>query len=221
MHEIEKYISEIELNLGTTKYIKLIKTGKEAEVHLLEVNNKLMALKVYKQNIKYSSRGQYMETNEIGDKRLRRAAKNKTRVGIGAIKNSWVSREYSTLTKLYDYGALVPKPYMQFNQAILMEYLGDIRNPAPRLSEITIPEKDLNETYNIIIDHLNLFKYMGFAHGDFSEFNILWYKNLPYMIDFPQIVYQDNREFKSKLKKDIQNIERYFQKYRKTSILHI
>lgn len=221
MTEIEGYISEIQINLGPTKYIKMIKTGKEAEVHLLQVNKKLLALKIYKENIKYSSRAQYMGIEEIGDKRLRRAAKKKTRTGIEVIKDSWVNREFSTLQKLYDYGALVPKPYMLLNQAILMEYFGNIENPAPRLSEITIPEKDIEETYNIIVDHINLFQHMGFAHGDLSEFNILWYNNLPYIIDFPQVVLTKNTEFKAKFIKDKENIERYFDKYRKSSILHI
>ncbi len=214
MTEIDTYLNDIQTQFGSAYYVKLIKTGKEAEVHLLNVEGVYMALKIYKENTKFSSREQYFDISEIGDKRLIRGAKKKTRKGLGAIKNIWMYREYQTLQKLYDCGALVPKPYMIIHQGILMEYLGYEDTCAPRLSEIEISREDAQESFNIIIEHLLLFVEMGFTLGDLSSFNILWYKNLPYFIDFPQIVHIEKRNFREKLDTDIKNVEKYFKRYR-------
>ena len=210
MNDINQYLEQIQYNIGNVSYIKLIKTGKEAQVHLIKVQNRLCALKIYKSNTKFSSRNEYFNIEEIGDKRLIRGAKKKTNKGLKAISSLWKNREYNILEQLYEYQALVPQPILNMNSAILMEYLGDINNPAPRLIDITIPKQKQKETYNIIIDHINLFKQLGFAHGDLSAYNILWYNELPYIIDFPQIIYQENREYRNKMERDIKNINEYF-----------
>jgi RIO kinase 1 len=92
-----------------------------------------------------------------------------------------------------------------------MEYIGDATMPAPRMSEIVVPEALADETLGIILEHTELFLRNGIIHGDLSPFNILWWKNKPYFIDFPQAV--DVRESKrvySLLKRDIQNVMKPF-----------
>ncbi len=212
MNDINKYLEQIQYNLGDVSYIKLIKTGKEAQVHLVQVQGMLYALKVYKENAKFSSREEYFNIEDIGDKRLIRGAKKKTRKGINAVSNLWINREYDILEQLYEYSAYVPQPILNMRGAILMEYLGDIKHPAPRLVDIELSQKEKDYAFSIIMDHINLFKRLGFAHGDLSEYNILWYMNNPYIIDFPQIVYEKNRNYREKLDKDIWNIKKYFMK---------
>lgn len=212
MSELESVISHILGQYHTVQYLRIIKSGKEATVHLLNVDNNLMALKVYKSNTKFSSRNVYFDISEIGDKRLIRGAKKKTERGLEAIKNSWIYREFKILKELYDLGALVPKPILIYENSILMEYLGNIYEPAPRLSEIKVHKDIINRTLNIILDHIELFKELGFTHGDLSASNILWFNEKPYIIDFPQVVYDKNKNFKEKYKKDLDNIMKYFNK---------
>jgi RIO kinase 1 len=88
-----------------------------------------------------------------------------------------------------------------------MEYIGDANGAAPRMSEVTIPDELVEPTVGILLDLAELFLVNGIIHGDFSPFNILWWKNRPIVIDFPQAV--DVRETKrvySLLKRDILNV---------------
>lgn len=218
---IKDYISQISESYKSVEYIKLVKTGKEAIVHLLKIDGNLVALKVYKENMKFSSREEYFNLSEIGDKRLIRAAKKKTRIGLGVIKRSWVNREFNTLEKLMEANALVPYPIMNLGNATVMDYFGDEDTPAPRLSDVRIPDDLVIPTLNIILDHIRLFLDLEFVHGDLSEYNILWFNNLPFIIDFPQVVYFKNRNYIKILNKDIGNIKRYFDSYNNEEVTRV
>jgi len=52
------------------------------------------------------------------------------------------------------------------------------------------------------------------VHCDLSPFNILYYKEKPYLIDLGQAVLLDHPHAIEFLKRDIKNICQYFQRYK-------
>jgi len=209
VNNLDSLISEIQQTFGETLYIDIIKTGKEAQVHLLKVNGELRALKVYKTGTKFSSKNEYLQISEIGEKRIERAVKAKSKKGRSFMQSSWVNREYNILEELNQWNTYVPKVYLLLENAILMEYIGDGEKPAPRIADIQLEPEVRKEIYGIIMDHINLFKNLGFVHGDLSVYNILWHNNKPYIIDFPQIIYiNSNSNWYSKYKNDLENVKK-------------
>lgn len=194
------------------EYIRQLKTGKEAEVHLVKMDEDLLALKIYKANQKYSSRFEYINLNTMKDTPTKRAIKNKTRKGKIFTKSLWTYREYSLMKKLNSFGANVPKVYDFTDDAILMEYLGAIDIPAPRLSDVKLTKNQAQKAYSDVISDLKLLTNLGFVHGDLSEYNVLWWNNQAYLIDFPQMLDYKNSFAMEKLQKDIGNIYSFFSK---------
>jgi RIO kinase 1 len=215
MHQdITSVLQTLQKKFKTITYVSTLKSGKEATVHIVEVNGKLHALKVYKNQQKYSSRGEYLLLSEISSRTLRSAVRNKSRKGRGLLQELWTFREYDMMRKLYKRNASIPKVLAFTNEAILMEYLGTSKVPAPRLVDITLTKDEAEFCFQEVIRNLELFLDFRIVHGDFSEFNILWYEKKPYIIDFPQVLHLDsNPNAEEKFLKDLENVKRYFGKY--------
>lgn len=191
-------------------YVKEIKSGKEATVHLVKSKGELLALKIYKQHAQNAERGTYMAIAGL-DARTQRAIRKRTNRGKQMEKELWTDREFRTLQKLNYLGAHVPKAYAHNELAILMEFLGDEISPAPRLSETKLTPDEARNALNVILRDIVLLLQLDLVHGDLSAYNILWYKQQPYIIDFPQVLdLKNNRSAHEKLDKDIANIQKYF-----------
>lgn len=194
-------------------YIKEVKSGKEATVHLVKSKGELLALKIYKQHAQNAERNTYMSTAHL-DARTQRAIRNRTKRGKQMERGLWTDQEYRTLQKMNLMGAAVPKVYAHTGSAILMEFLGDEHKPAPRLSEIRLGALQARAALNVILRSMATLLQLELVHGDLSAYNILWYKDKPYIIDFPQVLdLKNNRSAYEKLDKDINNIQKYFSTY--------
>lgn len=213
MTELEIALQELTQKEFPVEVVRDLKSGKEAHVYIVlaEADHKLYALKVY-HNFKTRSFGtqkHYLEDRFVGSENssIKRAIKKGNVVGRSFIQSTWVMREQYFLKKIADQTEYLPKMIKGLQNGVLMEYIGDINQPAPRLSEIKLPEEKVEETVSILLGLIELFLQNGIIHGDLSPFNILWWKEKPYVIDFPQAV--DVRESKrvySLLKRDVQNI---------------
>ena len=54
----------------------------------------------------------------------------------------------------------------------------------------------------------------GIVHADLSEYNILWWNNEPYVIDFPQAIdKKTNPNAEEILDRDLRNITNFFGKF--------
>jgi RIO kinase 1 len=213
--EITNVLSEFTGIFSDIELIARIKTGKEAEVFLVEADGQLMALKCYRPNIKYASRHDYLGLGEIGDSRMRRAIKNKTRIGKKAIEFIWSRREYDVLTKLAGRGALVPEVYGFSSNSVLMQYLGDAESPALRLAETELSKQQAEKALEQIVDTVEIMLELDYVHGDLSEFNVLYHKGDAYVIDFPQVVHTVNNQFaRTALEKDVANLRKFFAEFK-------
>jgi len=214
INQIEKILAEMSFAYNTLKYLTIIKSGKEAVVHLISLDEQLFALKIYKENLKYSTRQEYMPVGKILDKRMQRAIKKRSSKGIKGMQEMWTNREYSILKKLNYLNANVPKVFGSTKEAILLEYLGIETVSAPRLIDVELNDAKINSVIEIILKNVKLFIDCGIIHGDLSAYNILWFNEMPYIIDFPQSLdIKSNPNAYHKLLKDLDNINKYFLKY--------
>lgn len=148
------------------------------------------------------------------DRRLARAVAKRSRTGIAAIEQSWITYEYGTMQALHQAGARVPQPIAMSGPAMLMEFLGDADGPAPKLKHVTLSRAEARTVYQILMDEIALWLANDRIHGDLSPFNVLYWNERPIVIDFPQAVNPwDNPDSRFLLERDIRNVVTYFQAY--------
>src|SRR6266700_3133250 len=127
---------------------------------------------------------------------------------------SWIEYEYLTQRLLFTHGANVPRTFAQIGNAVLMEYIGDVGEPAPRLSDVVLEVEDAQPLFSCIMDNIELALKHGRIHGDLSGYNILYWHEAVTLIDFAQAVdpYHNSDVF-SLFLRDIERICRYFAQY--------
>ncbi|MCW1311383.1 MAG: RIO1 family regulatory kinase/ATPase [Candidatus Rehaiarchaeum fermentans] len=172
-------------------------SGKEALVfYTRSLDNLECAVKIHRYSINpFKKIPQYM--------RIRR----KKVVNNLSIINVWTSYEYKYLLKSYNLGIKVPKPYRQYKNIIVMKFLGYNGIPAPLLNEIN--DFDKERVYSILLDSIKKMAKAGYTHGDLSAYNIMYFEDEPYIIDFSQSV-KITPSTKDYLIKDINNLNAFF-----------
>jgi len=198
------------------KIISVIKSGKEATVYRVFLNGELAAMKVYKnpEERDFKNTGRYLEGKNYLTSSHRKAVAKGNRFSKRLKHENWIKREFFLLEKLYKLGAKIPKPILQIEKAIFMEFLGDSENVAPRLCDIELTKKEACRAFGSIIETVLVFWNFGIVHADLSEYNILWWHKEPYVIDFPQAI--DKRSHPNPfglLERDLKNLTRFFNKF--------
>lgn len=195
-------------------FVRAIKSGKEADVFLAaSPQDGLFALKVYKDPGRRTFRKSdaYTMGKHVKNRSEARAMSGGNRAGKRIAHDKWIRREFYMLEKLYIAGCAIPKTYATRDHSILMEYIGDTGYPAPKLSDIALERSEAERTFEIIIENIRLFLKNGIVHGDLSEFNILYWHDRPYIIDFPQSIdIRNNPYAKEFLERDIRGVCKYF-----------
>lgn len=197
--------------------IRTIKSGKEAEVFLCGVpDGKLFALKVYKdpEQRTFRKTDMYTSGRHVKNRSEARAMTGWNIAGKRIAHDKWIRREYYMLEKLSSLGCAIPKVYANRKDTILMEYIGWQDAPPARLSDVVLSVDQAQKTFELILENIHLFFQSGIVHGDLSEYNILYWNNTPYIIDFPQSIdIRSNPYTREFLVRDVQNVCKYFEKY--------
>lgn len=110
---------------------------------------------------------------EHGNSQRGSAATRKSERARAAQVASWIEYEYQTQCLLYTHNANVPRPFAQVGNAVLMEYIGAIDEPAPRLSEVELPQEEAQPLFDCIMGNIELLIH-GRIHGDLSAYNVLY-----------------------------------------------
>lgn len=195
--------------------IKNIKSGKEADCFLVQIKEKLYCLKSYKNRSLSTTTGNsvYLSGRWYRHPSQKRSVDKGNKFGKDLIRKLWTKREYYMLKKFHNLGANVPEVFDFNNNSILMEYLGEASLPAPLIKDVILDERQSNKVFTQIINSIKTFYECGIVHGDLSEFNILWWQNEPYIIDFPQAIdIRNNPNANDLLLRDITNVCKFFKK---------
>lgn len=212
---LEAAISELQSKKLEVILEKRLSSGKEATVYLVSIADRLMALKVYKDSSQRSFKNnqEYLAGKYIHSPSQRKAMQQRNRFGKELMHKLWVKREFYMLKKLYDLGVKIPQPIEMTSNSILMEYLGTRDFPAPKMKDIKLSREELEIVYKQVLDDIDLMFENGIVHGDLSPFNILYWQDKPFIIDFPQSVdVRNNPNAQAILERDIKNITNWYEK---------
>ncbi|MFC2082068.1 RIO1 family regulatory kinase/ATPase [Candidatus Bipolaricaulota bacterium] len=201
--------------------IRPIKSGKEAVVYCRanpSLHRDLVAAKVYRPRERriFKRDAVYQQGRERGsrpDARTLRALGKKTQRGQLHKFNAWISHEMRTLRLLHDAEADVPEPIERVGPVILMEYIGDVENPAPVLLSVELEPGEAEAVYARVLRNVELFLAKHRVHADLSAYNMLYWDGAVTIIDFPQAVdprYNDDAF--DLLIRDLDNVGTYFAK---------
>lgn len=209
--------------------VGVLKSGKEAEVFLVErrsaVASCLLAHKRYRprrpgqgdlrelgfskgttyhQDVVYRQ-GWFLKARD------RRAVETHTAHGRDVVARLWPANEFEMLRRAWDAGAAVPYPVARTEDGVLMEYLGDERQAAPRLVEARLDRDALAGAWGQLFSSLGQLSRAGVVHGDLSVYNLLWWQGTLSMIDFPQAVdATTNPAALDLLHRDLENVATWF-----------
>lgn len=179
-----------------------ISAGKESVVFWgVDENSNDVALKIYLVTTSnFKKRAPYI----LGDPRF-----NKIKKGTRNLVNLWAQKEFRNLSQCYNSGLSVPRPISLESNVLAMDFIGNNGSPAPLLLEIDVDENDYLEALDFIT---RLYKETKLVHGDFSEFNIFKTNDRLVFFDFGSAVDIRHPNSKEFLKRDINNITRFFSK---------
>ncbi|MBN1175252.1 serine protein kinase RIO [Candidatus Woesearchaeota archaeon] len=176
--------------------------GKEANVFVAtNKEGEQIAIKIYRlENCNFNKMYEYISQdprylNLKGDKRR--------------IIFAWTQREYRNLLKAREL-IRVPTPMTFKDNIVVTEFIDDEGEAAPQLKDSHL--ENPQETFDEIVEMMKQLFKTGLIHGDLSEFNILMQHGKPVFIDFSQATAKEAPNAKELLKRDIENICRFFRK---------
>ena len=195
----------------------VIKSGKEATVYLGKSSEGYSAVKMYTDLRVRSFKKDdiYRQGRFIGDARIEKAIDQGSKTGLNAHQILWVSEEFRQMNFLYKSGIPVPKPIANSGLVVVMEFIGEEREAAPRISDLNLEKEDAQDAFRQSLRILERIVSVGRIHGDFSSYNLLWNNGKVIVIDFPQIInIQSNTSAKEILKRDIVSFCKSFKKHK-------
>ena len=175
----------------------ILKTGKEADVFLLEravpgdpSQSVLLAAKRYRtaEHSDFHRSSIYTEGRRGKDSREGRAVAKKSAFGREVAAARWSLAEFDALCRMWQAGAPVPYPVQVSGTEILMEFIGTGSVAAPRLSQARDDRDVLDALFAQVVDIMRVFATAGVAHGDLSAYNLLVHEGRVRVIALPQIV---------------------------------
>ncbi|GAB2988837.1 phosphotransferase [Amycolatopsis acidiphila] len=175
----------------------VLKTGKEADVHLLRrglpdgSRECLLAAKRYRSSDhrQFHRDSGYLEGRRMRRSRETRAMASRTSFGRNLIAEQWAVAEFTALGRLWTVGLPVPYPVQRNGTELLLEFLGDADgNAAPRLEQLRPGRDELEYLWFQAERALTQLAAEGLAHGDLSAYNVLVHDDRLMLIDLPQVV---------------------------------
>jgi RIO kinase 1 len=112
----------------------------------------------------------------------------KSAYGREVLATSWIDAEHHALSLVWEAGAPVPYPIARLEDGILMEFVGDDKQAAPRLIDVRVDRADLADLYEQLREALLTFARAGIVHADLSPYNTLLWGGRLWIIDLPQAV---------------------------------
>ncbi|SOD74028.1 RIO kinase 1 [Jatrophihabitans sp. GAS493] len=183
-------LSAVDTELG------VLKTGKEADVHLLNrarpgEDGVLLAAKRFRpsEHRMFHRDAGYTEGRRVRRSRETRAMAQRTEFGRELLAGQWAVAEFGALSALWRLGAPVPYPVQLHGTELLLEFIGNSDGvAAPRLAQCRPDRAELADLFKQAREAMHTLARAGYAHGDLSAYNMLVQDGQLWIIDLPQIV---------------------------------
>ena len=206
-----------------TEVVAELKSGKEATAYVARGPRGSVLVKLYRdlQTRSFQNDQVYREGQVILDARAAKAMQKRTRKGLEMLQQDWVLSEYAHLWTLWKAGLTVPEPlagphptaYAETVPAVVMRLIGTEDHVAPRLSDAALSPAQAQSAWNQSVTGLADLLRLGYAHGDYSTYNLLWSEDTVTIIDFPQLATRQNPNFQTLLARDAQSLATSFRKH--------
>ena len=179
-----------------------VSAGKESVLFWgVDENDVSVALKIYLvSTANFKKREPYI----TGDPRFSHLKK-----GTKNLVYLWARKEFRNLSQCYDAGIPVPRPLHLKKNILVMEFVGKNGTPCKSLLNSEMDEDDYNQAISIIKD---LYHKAKLVHGDYSEYNIFKTENGLVVFDIGSAFDLRHPNAQEFLKRDINNITRFFNK---------
>jgi RIO kinase 1 len=175
----------------------IVKSGKEADLFLIERavpddadRSCILAAKRYRgsENSDFHRSSRYSEGRGMRNTRDARAVARGSAYGRTVSASHWAYAEFEALCRLAELGFPAPYPVQISGTEILMEFIGEGIQAAPRLAQVRTGREQLGDYLEQTLEILRSFAESGFAHGDLSPYNLLVHEHRVVVIDLPQLV---------------------------------
>lgn len=206
-----------------TEIVAELKSGKEATAYVARGPRGPVLVKLYRELEARSFKNDavYREGQVVLDERAARAMGGRTKKGLEMLQAGWVSAEYAHQWALWRAGLNVPEPlvgphpfdYDATTPAVLMRLIGTEDRVAPRLSDARLTPAEAHGAWQQAVQGMADLLRLGYAHGDYSTYNLLWWENTVIIIDFPQLTTRQNPNFPELLRRDAQSLATSFRKH--------
>ena len=179
-----------------------VSAGKESVLFwAVDEKNNDIALKIYLiSTSNFKKRDQYIS----GDPRF-----SKLKKGTKNLIYLWAKKEHRNLSQCYSSGLPVPRPLYVTNNVLAMDFVGENGSPAKILLESHADENDYHQSISII---RQLYHKAKLVHGDYSEYNLFKTSKGLVLFDLGSAVDLRHPNAQEFLKRDINNITRFFSK---------
>ncbi|MEW5896630.1 MAG: RIO1 family regulatory kinase/ATPase [Nanoarchaeota archaeon] len=175
--------------------------GKESSIFIARKGKQKVIVKVYfVQNCNFNKMYDYIKK----DPRYEYLQKHRRQIIL-----AWVQREYKNLLRAEKARVNAPRPLGCKNHILVETLIGD-ELPAAKLKDLP-PENPRQFLKDVITEIKKLYD-NGLIHGDLSSFNILNYKEKPFLIDFSQATLVKTPNSGELLERDLKNVLSYFNK---------
>lgn len=180
-----------------------VKEGKESKVCIAEKDDRLIAAKIY---MVAASNYRRMQDYLVGDPRFEGIRQNRRDVVF-----TWCSKEFKNLRKVRHAGIDAPAPLAFERNVLLMEFLGDGYQPAPRLEDVMLDNPAT--ALDILLDAVEtLWQEEDMVHADLSPYNVLVHAGRPYLIDLSQAVLRAHPRAEEFLQRDVETLLNHFRR---------
>jgi RIO kinase 1 len=173
----------------------VLKTGKEADVFLLERAvdggpSVVMAAKRYRttEHRNFHRNSAYTAGRRGRDSREARAAAKGSVFGRAVAAAQWANAEWASLKVCWTLGLPVPYPVQIDGTELLMEWIQVDGETAPRLAQSRPGPTLLASYFDQLREVIATMAQHGIVHGDLSAYNLLAAGDRLVIIDLPQVV---------------------------------
>ncbi|MEM0244026.1 MAG: serine protein kinase RIO [Zestosphaera sp.] len=185
----------------------VVSAGKESRVYWGKgPEGRDLAVKIYLTSSAEFRKG--MMRYIIGDYRFDKSIPKSTR----KLVILWAKKEFNNFTELLKAGVSVPEPIDQYENVLVMEFIGDDGVRAPLLKETNLTAEEYSTIFQQIIEDVRkAYLKAKLVHGDLSEYNVMIWNKRHYIIDVSQAVPITHPNATNLLQRDLRNIIRFFE----------